>query len=73
MTAAVPLIGVRIIYTVASVFATSRADGGSLPVQVIFGVLPEFLVMIVYVSAGIMTRGLGSVRYETNIRSEQEM
>lgn len=70
MTAAVPIIGVRVIYTVASVFTHSRVDGGSLPVRVILGMLPEFLAILLYISAGIMTRGLASVRCRTSIRGE---
>lgn len=53
-----PLIGIRIVYAIAGAFSSK----GGLAVQVIFGTLPEFLVMIDYVSVGIMTRNLGFYR-----------
>lgn len=37
---------------------TAFVDTGSLLAQVIFGIVPEFLVMIGYVVAGILTRNL---------------
>lgn len=61
-----PLVGARVIYSVVIVFVYGRADGGSLAVQVIFGTMPEFLVMITYISAGIMTRNLASDRVKMN-------
>ncbi|KAJ6003375.1 hypothetical protein N7451_005922 [Penicillium sp. IBT 35674x] len=63
---AMPLIGVRVIYSVAIAFVDGRADGGGLPVQVIFGTIPEFIVMIAYIFAGIMTRKLASDREKMN-------
>ncbi|KAJ5183505.1 hypothetical protein N7492_001121 [Penicillium capsulatum] len=61
---AMPLIGVRIIYAVATAFADNSASGGSLPVRVIFGTLPEFLVMITYLSGGLVTHKLARNRQE---------
>ncbi|KAJ5083294.1 hypothetical protein N7456_012721 [Penicillium angulare] len=58
VTVALPLLGVRVIYSLAVAFADGRASGGSLAVQVIFGTIPEFLVVINYISAGIVTRNL---------------
>lgn len=58
---ALPLIGVRIIYSIVTAFANGS---GSLAVQVIFGTLPEFVVMIVYLSAGVWTRNLARDRAE---------
>ncbi|KAJ6104985.1 hypothetical protein N7486_003674 [Penicillium sp. IBT 16267x] len=57
-----PVVGARVIYSVVIAFVDGRADGGSLAVKVIFGTIPEFLVMITYLSAGIMTRNLVSDR-----------
>lgn len=59
-----PLIGIRIIYSIATVFSSSGMSGGSLAVRVILGVLPEFLVMIDYVAVGIVTRNLARDRSE---------
>jgi hypothetical protein len=59
---AIPLVGVRVIYSVVIAFVDWRADGGSLAVQVVFGTIPEFLVMITYIAAGIVTRNLASDR-----------
>lgn len=59
---ALPLIGVRLIYAIAIVFKYKNAGGGSLAVQVIFGTLPEFLVMITYLSAGLVTHNLARSR-----------
>lgn len=55
---AMPLIGVRIVYAIAGAFSSK----GGLAVQVIFGTLPEFLVMIDYISFGIVTRHLARDR-----------
>jgi len=65
---AMPLIGVRVIYSVVIAFVDGRADGGSLAVQVIFGTVPEFLVMITYISAGIVTRNLASDRANLKVQ-----
>lgn len=59
-----PLIGVRVIYAVASAFAHHSASGGSFPVRVILGTLPEFLVMVNYLTAGVVTRNLPRNRVE---------
>lgn len=64
VTIAMPLIGVRIIYSVAAAFADHSASGGSLPVRVIFGTLPEFLAMLVYLSGGLVTHRLARNRME---------
>ncbi|KAJ5973696.1 hypothetical protein N7481_010906 [Penicillium waksmanii] len=61
---ALPLIGIRLIYAIAIVFKYKNAAGGSLAVQVIFGTLPEFLVMITYLSAGLVTHNLARSRYQ---------
>ncbi|CAI7634525.1 unnamed protein product [Penicillium palitans] len=61
---AMPLIGVRVIYAVASAFAHHSASGGSLPVRVILGTLPEFLVMVNYLTAGVVTRNSARNRVE---------
>ena len=61
---AMPLIGVRVIYAVASAFAHHSASGGSLSVRVILGTLPEFLVMVNYLTAGVVTRNLPRNRME---------
>ncbi|KAJ6025034.1 hypothetical protein N7540_005831 [Penicillium herquei] len=59
---AMPLLGIRVIYSLIIAFVVGRAEGGSLAVQVIFGTVPEFLVMINYLSAGIMTRNMARER-----------
>ncbi|RAK95444.1 uncharacterized protein BO80DRAFT_497765 [Aspergillus ibericus CBS 121593] len=64
VTISMPLIGVRIIYAIATAFATDSFDGGSLPVRIIFGTLPEYLVMLLYVGVGIATRNLARSRLE---------
>lgn len=61
---ATPLIGVRFIYSVIVSFIDGRPEGGSLAIQVIFGTLPEFLVMITYISAGILTRNMARERQD---------
>ncbi|KAJ5256727.1 hypothetical protein N7478_012831 [Penicillium angulare] len=62
VTVALPLLGIRVIYSFAVAFADGRVNGGSLAVQAIFGTIPEFLVMIIYISAGIVTRNLTQER-----------
>ncbi|KAJ5587013.1 P-loop containing nucleoside triphosphate hydrolase protein [Penicillium hispanicum] len=59
---AMPLIGVRIIYAVAVAFVDGNASGGSLAVRVIFGTIPEFLIMIDYLSAGLITHNVARER-----------
>lgn len=71
MFVALPLIGVRVIYGVAIAFKEPQTRTGSLPVQVIFGTLPEFLTMITYLVAGIMTRNLAKDRKESLLHPEQ--
>ncbi|KAJ5825273.1 hypothetical protein N7474_002411 [Penicillium riverlandense] len=61
---AMPLIGVRVIYAIAATFIYGYSSAASMPVQVVFGTLPEFLVMITYLSAGIVTRNLARDRLE---------
>ncbi|KAJ5625686.1 hypothetical protein N7510_001995 [Penicillium lagena] len=62
--AALPLIGVRILYGIAIAFVDGNMLGGSLPVRVVFGTLPEFLVMLAYVAVGIVTRNVAKQRLE---------
>ncbi|PYI07754.1 hypothetical protein BO78DRAFT_406290 [Aspergillus sclerotiicarbonarius CBS 121057] len=64
VTIAMPLIGVLIIYAIATAFTSSSLNGGSLAVRVIFGTVPEYLVMLVYVGVGIVTRNLDRSRLE---------
>ncbi|KAJ5085776.1 hypothetical protein N7532_010547 [Penicillium argentinense] len=64
---ALPLIGIRLIYAIVVAFKYGSPSGGSLAVEVIFGTLPEFLVMITYLSAGIVTRNLASGRNERGV------
>jgi hypothetical protein len=59
---ALPLIGVRILNGIAIAFVDGNILGGSLPVRVIFGTLPEFLVMIAYVGVGLVTRNVAEQR-----------
>lgn len=59
-----PLIGVRIVYAIVTAFTSSNLEGGSLAVCVIFGTIPEYLVMLIYVGVGIVTRNLVRSRVE---------
>lgn len=59
-----PLIGVRIVYAIVTAFTSSNLEGGSLAVRVIFGTIPEYLVMLIYVGVGIVTRNLARSRVE---------
>lgn len=56
-----PLVGIRLIYAIVTVFKYKSTAGGSLAIQVIFGILLEFLIMITYLFAGICTRNLAHV------------
>ncbi|GLB08848.1 hypothetical protein AtubIFM57258_004757 [Aspergillus tubingensis] len=64
ITVAMPLIGVRIVYAIVTAFTSSNLEGGSLAVRVIFGTIPEYLVMLVYVGVGVVTRNLARSRVE---------
>ncbi|CAK42755.1 hypothetical protein CBS63078_3986 [Aspergillus niger] len=64
ITVAMPLIGVRIVYAIVTAFTSSNLEGGSLAVRVIFGTIPEYLVMLIYVGVGIVTRNLVRSRVE---------
>ncbi|PWY92277.1 hypothetical protein BO70DRAFT_357409 [Aspergillus heteromorphus CBS 117.55] len=70
VTIAMPLIGIRIIYAIATVFSSSGLEGGSLAVRVIFGTLPEYLTMLVYIGVGIATRNLARSRLEPAEKSQ---
>ncbi|KAF3393828.1 hypothetical protein F1880_005199 [Penicillium rolfsii] len=61
---AMPLIGIRILYAIVIVFKDHHASGGGLVVKIILGTIPEFLVMISYLSAGLVTRNLARDRGE---------
>lgn len=61
---AMPLIGVRVIYAIVIAFRYQNTSSGSLAVKVILGTVPEFLVMINYLSAGVTTRNLARDRVE---------
>lgn len=71
MIIALPLIGVRVIYGVVVAFKDPQTRTASLPVQVIFSILPEFLVMISYLAAGIATRNLDDERKASIVHPEQ--
>lgn len=59
-----PIIGVRVVYAIATVFKYGYSTKAAMPVQVIFGTLTEFLVIIIYLCAGIVTRNLPRDRLE---------
>jgi hypothetical protein len=61
---AMPLIGARVLYAIVIAFKYQNASGGSLAVKIIFGTVPEFLVMISYLSAGLITRNLARDRVQ---------
>ncbi|PYH88854.1 hypothetical protein BO71DRAFT_403513 [Aspergillus ellipticus CBS 707.79] len=73
ITIALPMIGIRIIYAIATAFSTCGLEGGSLAVRVIFGTLPEFLTMLVYLGAGIATRNLARSRLEPAMQKDQSV
>ena len=56
-----PLVGIRLIYAIVTVFKFKSTSGESLAIQVIFGILLEFLIMITYLFTGIYTRNLAHV------------
>lgn len=61
---AMPLIGVRVLYAMVIAFKHQNVSGGSLVAKVILGTIPEFLIMISYLSAGLATRHLARDRAE---------
>jgi hypothetical protein len=61
---AMPVVGLRVIYAIATAFIYGYSSAAGMPVQVVFGTLPEFLVMITYISAGIVTRNLARNRLQ---------
>lgn len=65
---AMPLIGARVLYAIVIAFKYQNASDGSLAVRIVFGVIPEFLVMICYLSAGLVTRTLA--RNRAKMRSQ---
>ena len=58
---AMPLVGIRLIYAIATVLKYTSTAGGSLAIQVVLGILLEFLIMITYLFAGICTCNLAHV------------
>ena len=66
-----PLVGVRAVYVVVCSFKEGVADGGNLAIQVVFGMLPEFLCMISYLTGGIMTCHLAHIRKVLSAEEEQ--
>ncbi|GLI78088.1 hypothetical protein PoHVEF18_006387 [Penicillium ochrochloron] len=61
---AMPLIGARLLYAIVIAFKYQNASDGGLAAKVILGTLPEFLIMISYLSAGLVTRNLARDRVE---------
>ncbi|KAJ5279063.1 hypothetical protein N7478_004435 [Penicillium angulare] len=57
-TIAWPLVGVRLIYVTYDGYTYGFYDQGSISVQAVCGLLPEFLCMTIYLIAGIWTRHL---------------
>ncbi|KAJ5713719.1 uncharacterized protein N7483_010900 [Penicillium malachiteum] len=57
-TFAWPLVGVRLVYVTYDAYVYHIFDQGSIAIQAVFGLLPEFLCMIAYLVAGIWTRNL---------------
>jgi hypothetical protein len=55
---AMPLFGVRVLYAIVIAFKYQNSSGGGLAAKVILGTVPEFLTMISYLSAGLVTRNL---------------
>jgi len=59
-----PLIGVRVLYAIVIAFKYQNASCGGLVVKVVLGMIPEFLIMISYLSAGLVTQNLARDRVE---------
>lgn len=58
----IPLIGARVIYSTVCYAGNSATATNSLALKVIFGVVPEMLVVVVFVLVGILTQELGILR-----------
>jgi uncharacterized membrane protein len=61
---AMPLVGVRVLYAIVIAFKYQNSSGEGLATKVILGTIPEFLIMISYLSAGLVTRNLARDRVE---------
>lgn len=59
---AIPLIGVRVVYATVCYAGNSETATNSVPLKVIFGVVPEMIVVVVFVLMGILTQDLGILR-----------
>ncbi len=57
-----PLIGARVLYAIVIAFRYQNMSDGSLAMRIVFGVVPEFLIVICYLSAGLVTRTLARDR-----------
>ncbi|KAJ5629250.1 hypothetical protein N7528_002907 [Penicillium herquei] len=68
-TIAWPLVGVRLVYVTYDAYVYHIFDQGSIAIQAVFGLLPEFLCMILYLVAGIWTRHLS--RAHKKLRQEE--
>ncbi|KAJ5945497.1 hypothetical protein N7454_002336 [Penicillium verhagenii] len=69
-TMAWPLIGFRVVYVVYCGYVYHLFDQGGITILSIFGVLPEFLCMIIYLVSGIWARNLS--RTHKILRQEEK-
>ncbi|KAJ5746387.1 hypothetical protein N7520_011569 [Penicillium odoratum] len=69
-TAAWPLVGFRVVYVTYCGYVYHIFDQGGITIVSIFGVLPEFLCMTIYLTSGIWTRNLS--RTHKILRQEEK-
>ncbi|KAJ6005561.1 hypothetical protein N7451_003505 [Penicillium sp. IBT 35674x] len=65
-----PLVGFRVVYVVYCGYVYHIFDQGGITIVSVFGVLPEFLCMVIYLGAGIWTRNLS--RIHKTLRQEEK-
>jgi hypothetical protein len=56
--ASMPIIGARVFYAVAVYAGNITSAQTSFPLKLVFGDITEFIVAIILITAGIMTRHL---------------
>ncbi|KAJ5656721.1 hypothetical protein N7507_008671 [Penicillium longicatenatum] len=65
-----PLVGFRVVYVTYCGYVYHIFDQGGITIMSVFGVLPEFLCMMIYLGAGIWTRNLS--RTHKTLRQEEK-
>ncbi|KAJ5545967.1 hypothetical protein N7494_003552 [Penicillium frequentans] len=69
-TIAWPLVGFRVVYVTYCGYVYHIFDQGGITIVSVFGLLPEFLCMVIYLGAGIWTRNLS--RIHKTLRQEEK-